>query len=107
MNNQKIARVIIGALVVIVGGFAIKAWINGDSYSCDKTPIVAKEGDDYWGYVEQYCDGNKQNAADDIVDFYGSTLMPGRLIHLPASDKCELSLWVADDGQEYVYETCE
>ena len=106
MKNQKIARFALATLVSIVGVFAIKLWMSGDSYSCDKKPIVAKEGDDYWGYVEQYCDGNKQSAADDVVKFYGPTLMPGRLIHLPSSDECELSLWVADDGQEYVYESC-
>lgn len=106
MNSQKIARFVIGILFTIVGGFAIRFLISGDSYSCDKTPIVAKEGDDYWGYIEQYCDGNKQSAADDIVDFYGSTLMPGRTIYLPSSDECELSMKL-NNGQEYVYETCE
>ena len=107
MKSQKIARFVLIALASIVGGFAINLWLNGDSYSCDKTPIVAKEGDDYWGYVEQYCDGNKQSAADDIVNFYGPTLRPGRVIHLPSSNKCELSLLSVGDGQEYVYESCD
>ena len=107
MKNQKIARFALATLVSIVGVFAIKLWMSGDSYSCEKTPILAKEGDDYWGYVEQYCDGNKQSAADDIVNFYGPTLMPGRVIYLPTSDKCELSLTEMGNGQQYVYESCK
>ncbi len=95
-------------LAIICGAGVLAAiFVDQDAYSCDKTPIVAKEGDDYWGYVEQYCDGNIQNASDDLVKFYGPNLVPGQVIYLPSSDECELSLTVMSNGNEYVYESCK
>lgn len=106
MKHHKLARFVLGVLVSIVGGLVIKVWANGDSYSCKTTPIIAKAGDDYWGYVEQYCDGNKQSAADDLVDFYKLPLMPGQMIYLPSSDECQLYLLESSDGSDQVYENC-
>lgn len=104
--NRVIRYFAIGAGVAVLVALAWKQWSSIDSYKCDKTPIQAEAGDDYWGYVEQYCEGNLQSAADDVVKFYGPTLMPGRVIYLPTSDKCELQ-WVSmSNGNEYVYESC-
>lgn len=104
--NRNVKFLIAGAGVAVLVTLAWKQWSGIDSYKCDKTPIQAEAGDDYWGYVEQYCEGNRQSAVDDVVEFYGPTLMPGRVIYLPTSDKCELQ-WVSmSNGNEYVYESC-
>lgn len=104
--NRNVKFLIAGAGLTLLIPFAWKQWSSIDSYKCDKEPIMSAEGDDYWGYVEQHCEGNRQSAADDVVAFYGPTLMPGRLIYLPSSDECELKWHKAEDGNEYVYESC-
>jgi hypothetical protein len=94
----------VGLTLLLV--FAWSRSQDSDAYECEKTPILSAEGDDYWGYIERHCEGNLQNAADDVVSFYGPTLMPGRVIYLPTSDECELQLVLMPNGNEYVYETC-
>lgn len=104
--KKKIGYLAVGVFAGIVLPIGIKNYMNADSYECDKTPIQAEVGDDYWGYLQEHCTGNLENAAKDVVEFYGPTLMPGRVIYLPSSDECELSWVKMANGSEYVYESC-
>lgn len=104
--NRNVKFFIAGAGLALLIPFGWKQWSSIDSYKCDKTPIQAEAGDDYWGYLQEHCTGNLENAAKDVVGFYGPTLMPGRVIYLPSSDECELSWVKMANGSEYVYESC-
>lgn len=104
--NRKLVYVLSGLVAGIVLPMGVSNIRNADSYSCDKTPIQAQPGDDYWGYLEDHCEGNLENASKDVVEFYGPTLMPGRVIYLPSSDECELQWMKMANGSEYVYESC-
>ena len=103
---RKLGYLVIGLLVggLVVIGY--RNFINSDSYSCDKTPIKVQEGDDLWGYLEKYCDGNLEVARGDVVEFYGSTIIPGQVIYLPTSDECELRMNIMANQNQYVYESC-
>jgi len=107
MRNRKFIYVLIGVAVGLLLSLVIRGYANGEAYRCQSEAIRVESGDTYWGYLEKYCEGNIENAASDVVKFYGPTLMPGQFIYLPSSDKCDLSLTVAEDGNEYVYEACE
>lgn len=104
--NRK--RKLIGAALIasIALPVVFRSVANADSYKCETDPIKVEQGDDYWGYLEQYCEGNLEAARGDVVEFYGPTLMPGQLIYLPSSHECELSRTTMEDGNEYVYESC-
>ena len=103
---KKLKYGIVGIVAGILGILGVRSFMNSDSYSCDKTPIKVELGDDYWGYLEKYCEGNLEAARGDVVGFYGPTLMPGRVIYLPSSDECELKMTTFGDGNQYVYESC-
>lgn len=76
-----------------------------DAYTCQSVAINVAPGDDYWGYAEKYCDGNITHITDDLIDVYGLPLLVGKIVYLPMSDKCDISI-VVEDGQEQVYENC-
>lgn len=100
-------RYLLAGIVVGIGlVIGVINYGNADSYSCEKVAIQAEVGDDYWGYLQKHCKGNLERAANDVVKFYGSTLMPGRVIYLPTSDECELQWVKMANGSEYVYESC-
>ncbi|NCV44298.1 MAG: hypothetical protein EBW15_05830 [Actinobacteria bacterium] len=103
---RKLKYGIAGVIAGILGIVGVRNFLNSDSYSCDKTPIKVEPGDDYWGYLEKYCEGNLEAARGDVVEFYGTELMPGRVIYLPTSDECELKMTTFSNGNQYVYESC-
>lgn len=105
-RNRKLVILGIGLVSGFVLPAAVRAVVNADSYECKTDAIKVEPGDDYWGYLQEFCTGNLESASIDVVNFYGPILMPGRLIYLPSSDECELSLTTMEDGNEYVYETC-
>lgn len=106
MNRRRVT-VALAVVSIVISSWAIwQSMTTLDDYTCARGPITAVAGDDYWGYVEKYCDGNRENATSDVVDFYGLPLMPGRLIYLPSSDKCDLE-WMEMNGSQYVYERCD
>lgn len=107
MNGTRVKLGLLALAAGIVIPLVVKSYQSFDTYTCDREPIRAEVGDDYWGYLEQHCKGNLQNAADDVVEFYGEILMPGKMIYLPSSDKCDLQLNTMEDGNEYVYEVCQ
>lgn len=105
-RGRKLVQVVGGIVAGIVVLVGIQNLRNSESYECEKVAIQAKPGDDYWGYIEDHCEGNLEVVRADVVEFYGPTLMPGRVIYLPTSDECELKLVSMSNGNEYVYETC-
>jgi hypothetical protein len=103
---RKLRYLAIGLIAGGLGIVGVRNFLNSDSYTCDKTPIFAEAGDDYWGYLEKYCEGNLEAARGDVVSFYGPILMPGRVIYLPSSNECELKMTTMSNGNQYVYESC-
>lgn len=103
---RKLRYLAIGLIAGGLGIVGVMNFLNSDSYSCDKTPIKVEPGDDYWGYLEKYCEGNLEAARGDVVSFYGPILMPGQVIYLPSSDECELKMTTMSNGNQYVYESC-
>lgn len=106
MRNRKLGYLALGLIAGIALPIGFRNYMNADSYKCDKVAIKAEVGDDYWGYLQDHCTGNLENASNDVVSFYGPTLMPGRIIYLPTSDRCDLEWVKMSNGNEYVYESC-
>lgn len=106
MRNRKLVYLAVGMFAGIVTPIGIRNFLNADSYKCEKVAIKVESGDDYWGYFEKYCDGNAETYRNDVVEFYGPNLMPGRIVYLPSSDKCDLQWVKMANGSEYVYESC-
>jgi len=106
VRHRKSVQLAAGIFVGVVVLLGIQNFRNSESYECEKVAIQVKPGDDYWGYIEDHCEGNLEVVRADVVEFYGPMLMPGRVIYLPTSDECELKLVSMSNGNEYVYETC-
>lgn len=70
--------------LAVATGIAVGVWsvATHDDYTCENVKVVVNDGDTLWGIATRYCDGNIQQATDDLADEYGTALRKWQVVEV-------------------------